>query len=80
MQNSNTLTIMLNSQNYDITIEDNFTIWLSVTLHKDFKTQNISHEEILSAYISKVYELYKMEEEVEKIIECFEAQDESLLN
>ncbi len=72
MQTSNTLTIMLNSQNFDITVNDDFVIYLSVLLHKDFKNTNITRQEILSAYIGKVYELYKMENEVDEILERFE--------
>ncbi len=75
MQNQNTITIMLHSQNFDIKIEDSFTIFLSVSLHNDFKNTNITRQEILSAYISKVYELYKMEKEVDEILECLERQE-----
>jgi len=63
---------MLNSQNFDITVNDDFVIYLSVLLHKDFKNTNITRQEILSAYIGKVYELYKMENEVDEILERFE--------
>ncbi len=77
MQTSNTLTIMLHSQNFDITVDEDFTIFLSVSLHKDFKNTNITRQEILSAYIGKVYELYKMENEIDEILECFERQEDS---
>ena len=53
MQKTNTLTVMVNSKNYDITVQDSFTIWLSVQMHQDFKTQNISRKELLRAYVSK---------------------------
>ena len=63
-----TLTLMLHSQKFDITIEDDFAIWLSVTLHHDFKDSNISRLEMLNAYVSKVYELYIQEQQLEKMI------------
>ncbi len=78
MQNQNTITLMLHSQNFSITVDEDFTVFLSVSLHKDFKNTNITRQEILSAYISKVYELYKMENEVNEILECFEGQEDSL--
>jgi len=67
------IPIMLHSQNFDITLnEDNdFNIFLSVSLHKDFKTSNISRLEMLTAYVSKVYELYLIEQEVDEILKSF---------
>lgn len=67
--NKNTITLMLHSQNFNITVEEDFTIFLSVSLHNDFKNTNITRQEILSAYVGKVYELYKMENEVNKILD-----------
>ena len=78
MQNKNTITLMLHSQNFNIRVENDFTIFLSVSLHNDFKNTNITRQEILSAYIGKVYELYKMENEIDEILECFEGQEDSL--
>ena len=71
MQKTNTLTVMVNSKNYDITVQDSFTIWLSVQMHHDFKTHNISRKELLRAYVSKVHELYLLEQKLDGVIESF---------
>ena len=78
MQNQNTLTIMLHSQNFDIKIEDSFTIFLSVSLYNDFKDKNITRQQMLHAYILKNYALYLQEQKVNKIIESIEAQEAPL--
>ena len=76
----NNLQIMLHSQNFTISLdeEDDFNIFLSVSLHEDFKQSNITRLQMLNAYVEKVYELYLQELEVSKIIDRFEAQDISL--
>jgi len=74
------LDVMLHSQNFTISLneEDDFNIYLSVSLYEDFKQSNITRLQMLNIYVEKVYELYKIENEVSKIIECFETQEISL--
>jgi len=76
-----TLTLMVHSQNYDIKVQDDFIIWLSSTFQKDFNSldTNIKRTDLLSAYISKVYELYKNDKELNILLKRIEAQ-ESLPN
>ena len=70
-----TLTLMIHSQNFDVTIEDDFTIWLSISLLQDLTNlnRNIKRVDLLNAYVSKVYELYKQEKQLDSILVCFEA-------
>ena len=76
----NSIPVMLHSQDFDVKLdeEDDFNIFLSVSLHHDFKTTNISRQQMLYRYIEKVYHLYEREKEVGKILELFEAQEDSL--
>ncbi len=76
----NNFQIMLHSQNFTISLdeEDDFNIFLSVSLHEDFKQSNITRLQMLNAYVKKVYELYKIDKEVCNVIECFETQEVSL--
>ena len=69
----NTLTAMIHSQWFDISLneEDDFNIWLSVQMHQDFKNTNISRQELLNAYVANVYEMYKIENELDIIVESF---------
>ena len=69
----NTLTVMIHSQWFDISLneEDDFNIWLSVQMHQDFKNTNISRQELLNAYVANVYEMYKIENELDIIVESF---------
>lgn len=68
---NNSIPLMIHSQNFEITVEDDFCIFLSVTLHKDFPTQNISRLELLNAYVSKVHELYQTEKEYSTLLNNF---------
>lgn len=47
MLKTNTLTVIVKSKKYEISIEDDFTIWISDTLYKDFHNKNISRKELL---------------------------------
>ena len=78
----NTITLMVHSQNLDIELEEDndFTIFLSVSLFNDFKNSNVTRQEMLTQYVSKVYELYLNEKKVDKIINSFEAQENTLPN
>ena len=73
----NNLQIMLHSQNFNITLdeEDDFNIFLSVSLHEDFKQSNITRLQMLNVYVEKVYELYKIDKEANEILTIFEAQE-----
>jgi hypothetical protein len=68
---------MIHSQNFDVTIEDDFSIWFSISLLQDFTyfNTNIKRVDLLKAYVSQVYELYQQEKQLDSIIECFEAQE-----
>ncbi|QSZ41219.1 hypothetical protein GJV85_03520 [Sulfurimonas aquatica] len=69
---NNTITLMVHSQNFDVAIEDeDFIIFLAVTMQQDFKNINVSRLELLNKYVSKVYELYQMENELDKIMKYF---------
>ena len=72
-----TFTLMIHSQNFDITIEDDFSIWFSISLLQDFTYLNINIKrvDLLKAYVAKVHELYKQEKQLDSLLECFEAQE-----
>lgn len=75
MQNPKPITLKVNSKNYLIKIDESdkeFALWLSVKLSHNFSLYfNISHKELLKAYVAIVYELYKSEQEIDKILELF---------
>ena len=56
----NTITLTIQSQDYDITVDDDFIIWLS---HKilDFKNTNITKQELLKKYIASLHEIFLIE-------------------
>lgn len=60
---------MFHSQNFEVTVEGgDFTIFLAVSLREDFTSRNISRKEMLSAYVSKVYELYEIDKGINTIV------------
>lgn len=77
MQNSlNIIPLKVHSQNYEIKVKDDFTIWLSISLFNDFKENpNIQRKELLRAYVRTVYELYQNEKSIDCLLEQIETQE-----
>ena len=67
----NTLNIKLDSQSFEIVINDDFIIWLNIQINEDFKNTNITKKEMIEAYISSVNKNFKLQKKVDEMMELF---------
>lgn len=58
-----TITLKIHHQSFDITVKNDFVVFLAVSIHDDFGLiSNISKKELLKAYVKANYELFKMKQ------------------
>jgi len=66
------VSIIVNGTNYNIELEDAFANYLEVQMQKDFNVEgNNDAKAFLYAYVRKNAELFKQEEEINKILQKF---------
>jgi len=62
------ICLYVNHRSYDLNIEDDFLPFLEERISDDFNIdRNIDVKTLLNSYLKKIHELFKKEEEVERI-------------
>lgn len=67
------VTLTFNGSRFDIDLEDNFAAYLENQMAKDFNIEgNNDMKLLLQAYVSRSYELFEQEKEIQKILQKIE--------
>ena len=73
---SKKVSLTVNGSRYDIQLEDAFANYLIKQMREDFNTEgNNDAKTLLYAYVRKNAELFKQEEETQKILNRLEATE-----
>ena len=70
---SKKIGLYIGGRRFDVDVDDEFAKFLEVQMEKDFNIEgNNELKLVMQAYVRKVYELYKQEEKIEKILQKLE--------